>query len=113
MWCLIVEKPYLNFKTPTLYYRQSGSPKVRIAPAIELSQEEEAELIRLAHFKLSSVRLAERARIVLLAAQGLQNLDLPHVCGRFRFWFFSRGLAQVQGYPPGLPVDSLDRKSVV
>ena len=59
-----------------LYYRQSWSQSVRIAPAIELSQEEEAELVRLAHSKLSSVRLAERARIVLLAAQGLQNLQI-------------------------------------
>jgi transposase len=49
---------------------------VRVAPEIVLTDEERAELTRLARSKLTSVRLAQRARIVLLAAQGLQNKDI-------------------------------------
>jgi transposase len=41
-----------------------------------LTSEEQAELTKLARSKLTSVRLAQRARIVLLAAQGLQNKDI-------------------------------------
>jgi transposase len=38
-----------------------------------LIEEEERKLTRLARSKRTSVRLAQRARIVLLAAQGLRN----------------------------------------
>jgi transposase len=41
-----------------------------------LSDEERAELKRLARSRLTSVRLAQRARIVLLAADGIQNKDI-------------------------------------
>ena len=50
--------------------------RVRIAPEIVLSEEERIELTKLARSKLTSVRLAQRARIVLLAAQGLQNKEI-------------------------------------
>jgi FixJ family two-component response regulator len=46
-----------------------------------LSQEQEAELIRLAHSKAHQRRLAQRARIVLLAAQGLQNKEIAQELG--------------------------------
>jgi hypothetical protein len=46
---------------------------VRVAPEIVLSAEERAELMRLVRSKLTSVRLAQRASMVLLAADGLQN----------------------------------------
>ena len=49
---------------------------MRVAPSIELSNEQEVELTRLARSKRTSVRLAQRAQIVLLAAQGLQNKDI-------------------------------------
>ena len=64
-----------------LYYGLHWSQSVRVAPAIELKEEDEAELIRLVRSKVSSVRLAERARIVLLAAQGLQNLQIAQELG--------------------------------
>jgi transposase len=41
-----------------------------------LTDEERAELTRLVRSKLTSVRLAQRARIVLLAAERLQNKDI-------------------------------------
>ncbi len=46
---------------------------MRIAPTITLSDEERKELTKLARSKRTSVRLAQRARIVLLAASGLQT----------------------------------------
>ena len=46
---------------------------MRVAPEIVLTEEEHAELAKLVRSKLSSVRLAQRARIVLLAAEGIQN----------------------------------------
>lgn len=85
---------------------------MRVAPAIELNQEEEAELSRLAQSKLSFVRLAERARIVLLAAQGLQNLQIAQelcvdqiTAGCWRQRYIESGLAGIErdlprGWPP-------------
>jgi transposase len=46
---------------------------MRVAPEIVLTSEERAELMKLVRSSLTSVRLAQRARIVLLAAQGLQS----------------------------------------
>lgn len=48
---------------------------MRVAPEI-LSKEEHAELTKLTRSKPSSVRLAQRARIVLLAAEGMQNKSI-------------------------------------
>ena len=49
---------------------------MRVAQKIELTDEERAVLTKLIRSKRSSVRLAQRARMVLLAAQGLQNLEI-------------------------------------
>jgi transposase len=49
---------------------------MRVAPEIALTDEERAELTKLTRSKLTSVRLAQRARIVLLATQGLQNVEI-------------------------------------
>ncbi len=54
---------------------------MRVAPAIELTDEQESELRRLARSKTTSVRLAQRARIVLLCAQGMQNKDIADALG--------------------------------
>ena len=56
-----------------LYFGLHWSGKLRVAPAIELTDEQASELTRLARSKRTSVRLVQRAQIVLLAAQGLQN----------------------------------------
>lgn len=89
---------------------------MRIAPAIELSQEEEAELTRLVRSKLSSVRLVERARIVLLAAQGMQNLQIAQelgidriTAGRWRQRYIESGLAGIErDLPRGAPPAKVD-----
>ena len=54
---------------------------MRVAPEIILTSEERAELTKLARSKLSSVRLVQRARIVLLAAQGMQSKDIAAELG--------------------------------
>ena len=97
------------------------SQSVRVAPTIELSQEDEAELVRLAHSRLSSVRLAERARIVLLAAQGLQNLQIAQqlgvdriTAGRWRRRYIESGLAGIErDLPRGAPPVKVDVAKLV
>ncbi|TAL94266.1 MAG: helix-turn-helix domain-containing protein [Paraburkholderia sp.] len=54
---------------------------MRVAPEIVLSDEERAGLTRLARSGLTSVRLAQRAHIVLLAADGMQNKDIAGQLG--------------------------------
>ena len=54
---------------------------MRVAPQIVLTNEERAELTKLARSKRSSVRLAQRARIVLLSADGMQNKDTAQKLG--------------------------------
>ena len=49
---------------------------MRVAPEIVLTRDERAELTRLKQSKLGSGRLAQRARIVLLAAKDMQNKDI-------------------------------------
>lgn len=49
---------------------------MRVAPQIVLTSDEQALLTRLARSNCSSVRLAQRARIVLLASPGMLNKDI-------------------------------------
>ena len=57
---------------------------MRVAPEIVLSDEERAELTGLVRSKLTSVRLAQRARMVLLAAAGAQNKAIAAQLGAGR-----------------------------
>ena len=54
---------------------------MRVAPEIVLSEDERAELSQLSHSRMTSVRLAQRARIVLLAAEGIQNQQIAEQLG--------------------------------
>lgn len=102
--------------TPMLYYALHRSQHMRVAASVDLSQEEEAELIRVSRSKLSSVRLAERARIVLLAAQGLQNQQIAEelgihrlTAGRWRERYLESGLAGIErDLPRGAPPAKVD-----
>jgi len=49
---------------------------VCVALKIELTDDERDEWMKLVRSKLTSVRLVQRARIVLLAADGLQKIDI-------------------------------------
>ena len=54
---------------------------MRVAPTIDLTDEQEQALRKLTRSRLTSVRLALRAQIVLLAAQGLANKDIAEQLG--------------------------------
>ena len=57
---------------------------MRVAPAIVLSADERAQSTKLVRSKRTSVRLAQRARIVLRAADGVQNKDIAAQLGMGR-----------------------------
>ena len=50
--------------------------RMRVATKIVLSEDEMSELTKLVRSKQASVRLSQRARIVLLAADGMQNQEI-------------------------------------
>ena len=71
---------------------------MRVAPEIVLTDDERVELTKLSRSQLTSVRLAQRARIVLLAADGMQNKEIAQQLGvgrvqvsRWRERYASRG----------------------
>ena len=76
---------------------------MRVAPIITLNTEEQKILEKLAKSNTTSVRLAHRAKIVLLAAAGLNNhmiaaqLDTGRVqVGRWRTRYAAGGLAAIE-----------------
>ena len=52
---------------------------MRVATEIDLTNEERVELMKLVRSRLTSVRLEQRAGIVLLAADGFQNKDIAQM----------------------------------
>jgi len=89
---------------------------MRVAAQIELTSEERAELTALVRSKLTSVRLTLRARIILLAAQGLQNRDIAAQVGvgrvqvsRWRGRYAQSRLAGIESdLPRGAPPLKVD-----
>lgn len=76
---------------------------MRLAPTIVLGSEERGRLSQLARSTLTSVRLARRARIVLLAADGLSNEAIAErvgvgrvQVGRWRSRYAAGGLAAIE-----------------
>ena len=104
-----------------LYFGLHWSEQLRVAPAIELTEEQEGELTRLARSKRTSVRLAQRAQIVLLAAQGLQNKDIAEQLGigrvqvaRWRERYLESGLQGIErDLPRGAPPVKVDVAKLV
>lgn len=89
---------------------------MRVAPEIVLSSEEHAELTKLERSRLTSVRLAQRARIVLLAATGMQNKVIAQQLGvgrvqvaRWRERYAESRLAGIErDLPRGAPPVKVD-----
>ncbi len=89
---------------------------VRVAPEIVLSDEEREALDELIRSKLMSVRLAPRARIVLLAALGFQNKDVALALdvgriqvSRWRQRYLESGLEGIESdLPRGAPPVKVD-----
>ncbi len=98
------------------YYEARGRDGVRVAPNIVLSEEEQSELTHLVRSKLTSVRLVQRARIVLLSAEGKQNkaiaeqLSLGRVqVARWRERYAQHRLAGIErDRPRGAPPSKVD-----
>src|SRR5207247_4945674 len=108
----------LHFQCSTTSKRREP---VRVAPEIVLTDEERAELTRLVRSKLTSVRLAQRARIVLLAADGMQNKDIAEQLGvgrvqvsRWRERYVQSHLAGIErDLPRGAPPAKVDAARLV
>ncbi len=104
-----------------LHYGLHWSEQVRVAPVIVLTDEQKSELSRLARSKRTSVRLAQRARIVLLAAQGVLNKDIAIKLGigrvqvaRWRERYLEAGLQGIErDLPRGAPPVKLDSAKLV
>lgn len=93
---------------------------MRVAPAIELTAEQAKALEAWACGRKTPVRLAERARIVLLAAAGRQNQEIAtelaitaQKAARWRVRFLSLGLAGLEkdaprpGRTPAISADTV------
>src|ERR1700760_3183167 len=80
---------------------------MRTAPPIELSSEQRTALQRLARQRSAAARVVERARVVLLAAEGLENKQIvrrmgitPEKAARWRKRFLAGGIAALQKDAP-------------
>ena len=104
-----------------IYYRLVWRTRVRVALEIVLSDEEREVLDELIRSKLTSVRLALRARIVLLAGQGLQNkeialaLDVGRIqASRWRERYLACGLQGIErDLPRGAPPSTVDAARLI
>lgn len=83
---------------------------MRVAPKIVLESAERELLKRLSGSRSTSVRLAERSKIVLLAAEGKENGEISEILGmsrqkvgRWRNRYHEHGLAGIEkdAYRPG------------
>ena len=80
---------------------------MRTAPRVELSPEQKTTLERLARQRSLPARVVERARIVLLAAEGLENKQIaqrvgiwPEKAARWRRRFLAGGIASLEKDAP-------------
>lgn len=94
---------------------------MRVAPSIELDAEEKRLLTKRANSNTTSVREARRAKIVLLAAQGMTNqeiaeaLDIGRVqVGRWRERYAQAGLSGIEkDRPRGGRKQQIDAAEIV
>ena len=104
-----------------LDFRLDWIEPMRVAPAMVLTDEQRSALTRLARSRRCSVRLAQRARIVLLAAQGLQNKAIAEQLGigrvqvaRWRERYLESGLQGIErDLPRGAPPVKVDVQKLV
>jgi transposase len=80
---------------------------MRIAPAVVLSEEQREELGKLSRGRCTAVRVVERARIILLSAEGKQNREIAELLGTTRrtvgLWrrrFIQSGIAGIEKDAP-------------
>jgi len=80
---------------------------MRIAPEVTLTDEQRTILNRWARGRSTPARLVRRARIILLAAQGTENIEIAEelgvertIVGRWRRRFVEKGLAGIEKDAP-------------
>jgi hypothetical protein len=80
---------------------------MRVAPPVILSEEQREELGKLSRGRLTAVCVVERARIILLCAEGKQNCEIAELLGTTRrtvgLWrhrFIQRGIAGLEKDAP-------------
>ena len=79
---------------------------MRVASAIELDQARREELVKLAHSNTAEVRLARRAGIILLAADGLDNRTIAELMGDDRISAYRMSkIGSHQRFPASSKVD--------
>ncbi len=92
---------------------------MRIAAAVTLSPEQTEVLERMARARSMPARVVERARVVLMAADGLENKEIagrmnmtPEKAARWRNRFLAGGVAALQkdAPRPGKPRTITERK---
>jgi len=95
---------------------------MRVAPQITLTAEQRGTLQRWARGRTTPMRLVRRAQIVLLAAEGQQNLAIAEqlgvertIVGRWRQRFVSQGLPGLEKDAPrgGRPADTALARRIV
>jgi transposase len=96
---------------------------MRVAPAIQLSPETRAELQNLVRRRTTPVRVVERCRIVLLAADGVQDKQIaqrmtvtPRMASRWRSRFLAQGvtgLVKDAPRPGRAPTITADKVSAI
>jgi transposase len=104
-----------------VYFGSEWRVRVRVAPEIVLSDDERVELTRLVRSKRTSVRLSQRARIVLLAAAGMQNKDIAEQLdvgrvqvSRWRERYAQLRLAGIErDLPRGAPPTKMDAARLI
>lgn len=80
---------------------------MRLAPQIELTEEQREQLEKLSRGRSRPARVVERARIVLLAFEGKQNREIAEILGvtrrtvgRWRSRFAAKGMAGIEKDAP-------------
>ena len=75
---------------------------MRVAPKVTLTDEQRVTLRRWSRGRTTPMRVVRRAQIVLLAAEGKQNIEIAEqlgiertIVGRWRRRFVVRGLARI------------------
>ena len=75
---------------------------MRVAPVVNLTEQDRVVLLRWSRGKRTEARLVVRAKIILAAASGLKNKDIarelgttPHAVARWRNRFAEGGLDAV------------------
>ena len=95
---------------------------MRVAPKVILTDEQRVRLRRWSRGRTTPMRLVRRAQIVLLAAEGKQNIEIAEqlgiertIVGRWRRRFVARGLAGLEKDAPrgGRPANTALARKIV